>query len=428
MNRSTIALGVAGMLATTAAALTPAFAPAFAPAAAASPAAASVLSTGASAGVGCTFTLGPIVGLGAAGTLSYSLTLRPASWFERCTTAVTFTASIAPDDPSLAYTDIDHDPLTTTETVTFVAGERPPYVSVGWSAFHCADPAVAGRLTFRLAEGTASADVEPTSCGPPGSPHSFLEPMRFQPFNETGIARTPDDGGYLTVDQYGYDVAEGDATPLGVVGPTNAAVVGIATTPAGHGGWTVAADGGVFSYGDARFHGSLGDRRLSAPVVGIAATPDGGGYWLVASDGGVFAFGDARFHGSLGGGRAASAVVAIAGTPDGGGYWLASADGSIAAFGDARDDGSLAGRRLDAPVVAMAPDPRGGYWLVSADGGVFAFGGAPYRGSMTGKLLNAPIDAIAATSTGQGYWLMGADDGIFNFGDAHFHGSQPLVG
>src|SRR5664279_4910510 len=45
---------------------------------------------------------------------------------------------------------------------------------------------------------------------------------------------------------------------------------------------------------------SLGNMALNAPVVGIAATADGGGYWLVAADGGVFTFGDARFAGSLG--------------------------------------------------------------------------------------------------------------------------------
>jgi len=39
---------------------------------------------------------------------------------------------------------------------------------------------------------------------------------------------------------------------------------------------------------------------LRRPIVGIAATPDGQGYWLVASDGGVFSFGDAAFHGSTG--------------------------------------------------------------------------------------------------------------------------------
>ena len=36
-----------------------------------------------------------------------------------------------------------------------------------------------------------------------------------------------------------------------------------------------------------------------AAIVTVA-TADGGGYWEVASDGGVFAFGDARFHGSTG--------------------------------------------------------------------------------------------------------------------------------
>jgi hypothetical protein len=30
----------------------------------------------------------------------------------------------------------------------------------------------------------------------------------------------------------------------------------------------------------------------------MAATPTGNGYWLVASDGGIFSFGDAHFHGS----------------------------------------------------------------------------------------------------------------------------------
>jgi hypothetical protein len=41
--------------------------------------------------------------------------------------------------------------------------------------------------------------------------------------------------------------------------------------------------------------------HLTAPVVGIAATPDGKGYWLMAGDGGVFSFGDAKFFGSTGG-------------------------------------------------------------------------------------------------------------------------------
>ena len=32
----------------------------------------------------------------------------------------------------------------------------------------------------------------------------------------------------------------------------------------------------------------------------MAATPSGGGYWLVAADGGIFSYGDAGFFGSAG--------------------------------------------------------------------------------------------------------------------------------
>jgi hypothetical protein len=62
----------------------------------------------------------------------------------------------------------------------------------------------------------------------------------------------------------------------------------------------VAADGGVFAFGDAAFFGSTGAVHLVQPIVGMASTPTGRGYWLVAADGGVFAFGDAAFFGSTG--------------------------------------------------------------------------------------------------------------------------------
>src|ERR1035437_3056240 len=82
--------------------------------------------------------------------------------------------------------------------------------------------------------------------------------------------------------------------------PLNLPMVGMASTPGGGGYWTVAADGGVFSFGDAQFSGSRGAPPLNKPMVGIASTPDGGGYWTVASDGGIFSFGDAAFYGSMG--------------------------------------------------------------------------------------------------------------------------------
>jgi hypothetical protein len=74
----------------------------------------------------------------------------------------------------------------------------------------------------------------------------------------------------------------------------------MANIPFEAGYYLVASDGGVFSFGDAAFHGSTGNMHLNRPVVGMAATGTGFGYWLVASDGGVFSFGDAAFHGSTG--------------------------------------------------------------------------------------------------------------------------------
>ena len=85
----------------------------------------------------------------------------------------------------------------------------------------------------------------------------------------------------------------------------------------GNGYWEVASDGGIFSFGDAAFHGSMGGTPLNAPIVGMAATPDGNGYWEVASDGGIFSFGDAAFHGSMGGTPLNAPIVGMAATPDG---------------------------------------------------------------------------------------------------------------
>ena len=116
----------------------------------------------------------------------------------------------------------------------------------------------------------------------------------------------------------------------------------------------VASDGGVFSFGDAAFHGSTGALTLNAPIVGMAATPDGGGYWLVASDGGVFSFGDAAFHGSTGALVLNKPIVGIAATPDGGGYWLVASDGGVFSFGDAAFHGSAGALVLNKPIVGGA--------------------------------------------------------------------------
>ena len=80
----------------------------------------------------------------------------------------------------------------------------------------------------------------------------------------------------------------------------NTPIVAAHSTRSGNGTWYVAADGGVFTDGDAGFFGSTGAMRLNQPVLDLVPTPTEQGYWLLASDGGVFSFGDAEFLGSMG--------------------------------------------------------------------------------------------------------------------------------
>ena len=72
----------------------------------------------------------------------------------------------------------------------------------------------------------------------------------------------------------------------------------MAPTPSGKGYWLVASDGGVFTFGDARFYGSLGGQALPAPVIGLVPTKTGKGYWLELADASVAARGDARHFGN----------------------------------------------------------------------------------------------------------------------------------
>jgi hypothetical protein len=164
----------------------------------------------------------------------------------------------------------------------------------------------------------------------------------------------------------------GDAvTCQGAIGLPETAeqpVVAMATTPSGLGYWLAAADGGVFTCGDAGFYGSEGGKPLAQPIVAMAATPSGKGYWLVAADGGVFSFGDAGFYGSQSGKPLDAPVVDVAATPSGKGYWLVAADGGVFSFGDAGFFGSEAGPGFPQPTAALVPSPDGGgYSLLSTE-------------------------------------------------------------
>ena len=177
--------------------------------------------------------------------------------------------------------------------------------------------------------------------------------------------------------------------------------------------------------------------RLNKPIVGMAATPDGQGYWLVAADGGIFTFGDAallRLHG-----RPAAQQADR-------GHGRHPRRQGLLAGGLRRGHLQLRRRRLlrlhgrPAPQQARSwawppPPTARGYWLVAADGGIFTFGDAAFYGSTGGMHLNKPVVGMAATPDGQGYWLVASDGGIFTYGDAPFYGSagalhlnDPVVG
>jgi hypothetical protein len=217
------------------------------------------------------------------------------------------------------------------------------------------------------------------------------------PGGTAAMAATPGGTGYQLASPAGTVTAFGPRPACsGPIPAPNRPVVGMAAVPNGGGCWTVASDGGIFTYGRAPFYGSAGAIPLNRPVVGMAPAPGGDGYWLVAADGGIFSYGPgAGFQGSMGGQRLNAPIVGMAADPATGGYWLVASDGGIFSF-DAPFLGSMGGQHLNAPVVGMAAAPDGnGYYLVAADGGIFTFGSATFQGSAGSIRLVEPIAGMA---------------------------------
>ena len=194
-------------------------------------------------------------------------------------------------------------------------------------------------------------------------------------------------------------------------------VVGGAPLPGGNGYWLVAADGGVFSFGGAKYYGGTGGRHLNALVSAMASTPTGMGYWLVARDGGVFAFGDAPFSGSLAGRALNAPVIGIESSRTGHGYRLLAADGGVFTFGDAKFLGGLPSRGIHVTdVVGLAPTPdNGGYWIARSNGQVFAFGNAQNVGSYTAGACDH-VSGIFSNPTAPGYRLVTSAGATISFG------------
>ncbi|HXA34412.1 MAG TPA: hypothetical protein VNV87_19335, partial [Acidimicrobiales bacterium] len=233
-------------------------------------------------------------------------------------------------------------------------------------------------VSFPIIQGVTGPPLPATdSAGNPAATDAAAYPCPPTPAQQAAGASCTIGAGDLSGDAAHTNISFASLPP-----GLNAPVVTMMATSAATGYWLVGADGGIFSFGNAPFYGSMGGQPLNQPVVGAARTHDGGGYWLVASDGGVFCFGDAQFRGSMGGQPLNSRVVGAAAAPTGQGYWLVAADGGIFNFGDASFDGSKGGSPPTWPVVGMAADQAAnGYWLAGAAGAVYPFGQAPFLGS-----------------------------------------------
>jgi hypothetical protein len=139
------------------------------------------------------------------------------------------------------------------------------------------------------------------------------------------MAATPDGGGYWLVASDGGVFSFGDAGFYGSTGgkALDTPVVGMAPPPTAVAtGWwppTAGSSASATPGSTARWEALPSVK----PVVGMAPPPPAVGYWLVAADGGVFSFGDAGFYGSRGTQSTEDHFFAICASPGGEGYLLA---------------------------------------------------------------------------------------------------------
>ena len=187
--------------------------------------------------------------------------------------------------PGARACDIETGDLTPTQgaawAVAEIAARRRPTLYCNKSTW----AAVVGALHAR---GVSSSSVDFWIADPTGVPHvvpgSAVTQYAWNQLGQTGG---------LNVDLSATNgVWPGSIVPVSNR-PATVAIVGV---PGGGGYWEIGADGGVFAYGNAQFHGSLGGQKLTAPIV--AASAVGAGYVLAGADGAIYAFNCGYFGGS----------------------------------------------------------------------------------------------------------------------------------
>lgn len=248
-----------------------------------------------------------------------------------------------------------------------------------------------------------------------GTVHAFGTAASFAPVGAptsvalVDIESTPGGCGYWTLHADGSLHRVGDAVDVGsfdLTGTTSEeTIIALSRTSSGEGLWGFTGRGRVLPVGDASElpsstgHADLLHLDLNDGVVDSVVTEDGQGIYMVAADGGVFTLGTARFVGSvpgLGLGPLNAPVVGLVPDPDGVGYWVVAADGGVFSF-EAPFRGSfpsIGGAHLNEPIVGMVAYGDG-YLQVAADGGVFNFSDRAFLGSLGADPPSSAVVAIA---------------------------------
>ena len=287
-------------------------------------------------------------------------------------------------------------------------------------------------------------------------------------YTQVGVGAATGSNGMLwvTVDfaALGGPAASAVSTGAAVAACTGSNPPSTAVASSASGYYVLGSDGGVFTFGGARFMGSVPGEGVHADTVLMALSADGGGYYVLgcrrrgvhlrrrvllrlrararrADDGGRPQADQDRRRvlgadpGRQGlpvrrrtGARLAAGRVARRGEArahaERQGYWILASDGGIFTFGDARFDGSLPGQGIVDRSISMASTPSGsGYWVLGADGGIFTYGDATFHGSVPGiGCVQAQGVQIVPTTTGHGYYVLASDGRVFPFGDAPGYG------
>jgi len=167
-------------------------------------------------------------------------------------------------------------------------------------------------------------------------------------------------------------------------------IVSTIPTASGKGAYLFTSIGRIIRSGDAtKITDSLGREnllwitQLNAPIVDARLSTTGNGYWLLAADGGIFTFGDAKFSGSVPQEPKSDwineNIISFAPDLDGVGYVIVAKSGKAWWYESASRkqlpdvlEAAFGSRLLNAPITAVMARQCGGYLMVADDGGVFA--------------------------------------------------------